>query len=83
MAVAKKAATRKPRSKPDQVFYVLSERSHFFSWNPIKVFENYDLAKLYKDQFEAYSKYGLDGYKITSVKLAKDKPSAGEIITLP
>lgn len=84
MAAAKKAvATRKPRSKPDEVFYVLSERQRLFSWNPVKVFQNYDLAKYYKDQFEKFSSYGINGYKITSVKLAKDKPSASEIITLP
>jgi hypothetical protein len=69
--------------KPEEYYFHRTERKSLFICNPVKVFLTYELAKYYKDQFEQFSTYGVNGYKITSVKLAKDKPSASEIITLP
>jgi hypothetical protein len=75
-------ATRRPRAKPDEVFYVLSQRTKLFTWNPVKLYPTYDLAAYYKELFEGVSIYGGGGYKITKVTLVKDLPDAGEIITL-
>lgn len=68
--VAKKAVTRKPRApkvKPEQLVWVLSERTKLFVWRPIKGYSTYDSANAAKKIAEESSPYSLNGYKVDRV----------------
>lgn len=86
MPAAKNAPTKrvsKPRKKADKVFYVVSKRARLFGWTPVQVFPTYVLAAEYKELYETFSTYGVNGYKIDKVVLIKNKPEANEIVSIP
>lgn len=81
MAEAKKVS--KPRKKASDVFYVVSKRGRLFGWTPVQVFPTRELANHYKELYEEFSTYGVNGYKVDRVVLIKKKPAVNEIVSVP
>jgi hypothetical protein len=63
--VVKKATKR--TAKGDGISWVLSERSKLFMWTPIRVYKSYDKAANARQDLEALSIYGGNGYKVSRV----------------
>lgn len=66
-----KKATKKAAVNEVKYTWVLSERSKLLFWNPVEVIDSYDAAVTRRNQLEADSIYGVNGYKLNRVVVRK------------
>lgn len=66
-----KAKKRATKSVDDGIYWVVSQRSHLFTWTPVEVYKDRRSATLARERLESSSHLGIRAAKVDRVTLGE------------